>query len=251
MNPLHSITRRLAATLLIALPAITFVAPLSARADFPQPPAAYFPNLPDHAAAPEGFLKPGLKLEKVAKGDLNGDLLPDLAMIIRMDDPKNVLRDPEDAEREPLDTNPRMIAIAMADKAGGYTLDAVNLSMIPRQEDPFMNDPFTDLSIDKGAVKLMLEQSSNAGSWGNVNFTFTFRKRGQDVALVGFDRTDLNRASGEMVETSVNFLTGKQIVSTGNVSSDKTTKKLSQLPKRALPTLGFMGDAFSFDPKNP
>ncbi|NTV01237.1 MAG: hypothetical protein HGB04_00425 [Chlorobiaceae bacterium] len=241
----------MASVILIALPAMQFASPSVAMADFPQAPAAYFPNLPERATSAEGFLKPGLKLEKVANGDLNGDLLADLAMIIRMDDPKNVLRDSEDAEREPLDTNPRMIAIAMADKAGGFVLDAVNLTMIPRLDDPFMNDPFVDLVIDKGAVRLMLEQSSNAGSWGSVNMTFTFRKRGQDVALVGFDRTDLNRASGEMTETSVNFLTGRQIVSTGNVSSDKTTKKLSLLPKRALPTLGFMGDAFSFDPANP
>ncbi|NTU68582.1 MAG: hypothetical protein HGB02_06860 [Chlorobiaceae bacterium] len=251
MTPITFISRRMAAALLVALPAMTIAAPFAAMAEFPQAPAAYFPNIPDRASAPEGFLMPGMKLEKVAKGDLDGDLLPDLAMIIRMDDPKNVLRDPEEADREPLDTNPRMIAIAMADKAGGFTIDAVNLSMIPRLEDPFMNDPFVDLSIDKGAVKLLLEQSSNAGSWGSATMTFTFRKRGQDVALVGFDRTDVNRASGEMTETSVNFLTGREVVSTGNVSTDKMSKKLNQLPKRALPTLNFMGDAFSFDPHNP
>lgn len=243
--------RNMMSTLLVAAAICPFAITREARAEFGQAPAAHFPNLIGKAATPEGFVTTGLKIEKLAKGDLNGDTLPDLAMVIRMDDPNNVLRDPAEADREPLDTNPRLIAIAMADRNGGYAIDAVNLSMIPRVEDPNMNDPLVDLAIDKGAARLVLEQSSNAGSWGSSNMTFVFRKRAEGVVLVGFDRMDVNRASGELTETSVNFLTGRQLISTGNVSDDRKVTKQSQLPKRPLTALGFLGDAFSFDPNNP
>jgi hypothetical protein len=251
MNPFISFAARAASLAVLAAGALLTVAVYPAQADFGQAPAAYFPNLPSDASSPEGFLRPGLRIEKIARGDIDADTLPDLAMIVRMDDPKNVLRDPQDPERDALDTNPRMIAVATALAGGGYRLEAVNMSLIPRVEDPFMNDPLVDLTIDKGSVRLMLEDSSSAGSWGMANLTFTFRKRGRELVLVGFDRTDLNRASGEMSETSVNFLSGRRSDSRGDMSSDAKSTKWSVLPKRPLTSLGFMGDAFSFDPANP
>jgi len=245
------LSRNLLNMLFCSAISLPFVTPAVAHAEFGKVPEAHFPNLPGKASTPEGFLTSGLKIEKLAKGDLNADTLPDLAMIIRMDDPGNLLRDPEEPEREPLDTNPRMIAVAVAEKSGGYVLDMVNMSMIPRVEDPYINDPLVDLTIEKGAIRLKLEQSSNAGSWGSANMTFVFRKRAEGIALVGYDRMDVNRASGELTETSVNFLTGQQQTSTGNISSDKKVTKMKLLPRRTLTTLGFIGDAFSFDPLNP
>jgi hypothetical protein len=125
------------------------------------------------------------------------------------------------------------------------------MNLIPRVEEPNMNDPFVDLKIDRGAMRVLLDQSSNAGSWSSSNITFVFRKSPQEMSLIGYDRTDVNRSSGELTETSVNFVTGKQQISTGSVSSDKKSTKLTQLPKRPLQSMGMIGDGFSFDPLNP
>jgi len=252
MKRSNTIVRSVMTALLLTIPVIPLLGPSPALADFGQAPAASFPKLVPSASSPEGFLQEGLKLEQVSKDDLDGDAVADLAMVIRMDDPKNVLKDPDDPERAPLDTNPRMIAIATADKGGsGYRLATVNTSLIPRLEDANMNDPFVRLSIDKGVMRLVLEQSMNAGSWSSSNITFVFRKGLQEMSLIGYDRTDLHRASGEMTETSVNFLTGRQQRSVGNIDSEKKATTWKQLPKKPLETLGMMGDGFSFDPLNP
>ncbi|NTU93466.1 MAG: hypothetical protein HGB29_03000 [Chlorobiaceae bacterium] len=251
MFQLPTSSRKASAVILFAISGMLTGVPSTARAEFAQAPAAYFPNLVSIALTPEGFVQPGLKLEKVAKGDLNGDTLPDLAMVIKMDDPKNLLKDPEEPERDALDTNPRMIAVALAAKSGGYTLYTVNMSLVPRLEDPYMNDPFVDLTISRGSMRLSLEQSSSAGSWSSSTIAFAFRKGPQEMELIGYDRTDVHRASGELTETSVNFLSGRQLTSTGNVSNDRKVTKVTLLPKRPLPTMGFMGDGFSFDPLNP
>jgi hypothetical protein len=252
MTPNHNVIRRTTFAVLFSLASLPMTSPSVVRADYSKVPPAYFPNLVEKASTPEGFVQPGLKLEKVVKGDLNGDTVPDLAMVIKMDNPANVLKDADDAEREPLDTNPRMIAVAMADKAGaGYSLETVNLTLIPRVEDSTMNDPFVDLKIDRGSMRLMLDQSSNAGSWSSSSITFVFRMSPRELSLIGYDRTDVNRSSGELTETSVNFLTGKQQISTGNISSDKKATKLVQLKKAPLQAIGMMGDGFAFDPRNP
>ncbi|HWQ25272.1 MAG TPA: hypothetical protein VN367_00690 [Chlorobaculum sp.] len=252
MTPSNKVFRRTRFALLFSLASMPMISPSAVRADYSKVPPAYFPNLVEKASTPEGFVQPGLRLEKVAIGDLNGDTIPDLAMVLKMDNTANVLKDPDDAEREPLDTNPRMVAVALAGKGGqGYTLYTVNMNLIPRVEEPNMNDPFVDLKIDRGAMRVLLDQSSNAGSWSSSNITFVFRKSPQEMSLIGYDRTDVNRSSGELTETSVNFVTGKQQISTGSVSSDKKSTKLTQLPKRPLQSMGMIGDGFSFDPLNP
>lgn len=245
-------TRRKRVAIMFCLASVSMTTPSVVRADYTKVPPAYFPNLVEKATTPEGFVPPGIKLEKVVKGDLNGDAVADLAMVLKMDNPANVLKDPDDADREPLDTNPRMMAVAMADKDGkGYSIYTVNMSLIPRVEEPYVNDPFVDLKIDRGVMRIVLDQSSSAGSWSSSNITFIFRKSPQEMSLIGYDRTDLNRSSGELTETSINFVTGKQQISAGSVSSDRKSTKLTQLPKRPLQSMGMIGDGFSFDSLNP
>src|SRR5262245_18638321 len=76
-----------------------------------QIPEAVYPGLPQRAASADGFVPAGWKLETQVSGDLNRDGIADLVLVLRENNPKNVIEH-ENLGENPLDTNPRILAIA-------------------------------------------------------------------------------------------------------------------------------------------
>ncbi len=215
-------------------------------------PDATYPPLARQAAAAEGFVPKGWVLETQASGDLNQDGVADLALVVRQNDPKNIVENPG-LGANPLDTNPRILAVAFRNGAGGdYVLGAENHTLIPRHTDPVMDDPFGDkgLTIERGNLRVNLSLWLSAGGWDMSGITYTLRHRNGRLELIGYDRSTTNRSSLDTTDVSVNYLTGKMKITTGNSNSDKPGKVTwKTLPRRSPPSIADIGDGLEFDPQ--
>jgi len=239
----------------IALSIVALLAGLScAAAQELAIPAVTYPALPREAASAEGFVPPGWQLEAQARGDLNGDGKADLAFVLHATDPKNVVANPDGLGVKSLDTNPRILAAAFARVSGdGYDLVLENHALIPRRTDPVMDDPFdsvaaSGLEVARGTLRLRLGVFASAGSWGMSNMTWTFRWQTGRFELIGYDRTDTNRGSGEIEGLSVNYLTRRAKRTVGSIESDAEKTRWETLARGPLLSLDEVGDGLEFDP---
>jgi hypothetical protein len=217
-------------------------------------PEVTYPALAKKAASAAGFVPQGWVLEGQASGDLNRDGIADLALVLRQNEPKNVVEHSGLGER-PLNTNPRILAVAFREgPAGDYILQAENHTLIPRREDPVQVDPFGDdnggIAIERGGLNITLHLFMTAGGWDMFTATHKFQHRNNRFELSGYDRSSVHRASGKTNDISVNYLTGKMKLATGHIASDKPTKVTwKTLPRRSPPSLDELGDGLSFDPQ--
>lgn len=215
-----------------------------AAAQTPAVPPVDYPALARTATSAEGFDPPGWKIEQAVKGDINADGIEDLAFVLRDEDPANILTHDGFGE-SPFDSNPRILGVALGDGAG-FTLVAQDHALILRRDNPAMEDPFADIEIAGGSLKVHLELFMSAGGWSAGPYTFTLRHRDGAVRLIGYDHVNVQRNSGEMTEVSVNFLTGRRSDGTGRIDSDEMRKVWSRTTLGALP-LDQVGDGFLFE----
>jgi hypothetical protein len=218
-------------------------------ADMAEPPPVNVPRLSATASAIEGFAPQGWIVEAKAEGDLNADGKSDVAFVLHQADTKNVLKN-EGLGSDEVDTNPRILGVAVA-RPGGYRLTVQNATLIPRHVQSTVDDPFSeeagDLAIAKGSVKVGLHFFANAGSWRTSNTTFTFRLVGDGLELIGFDRSEVMRNSGEMTSISVNYPAGRMSLGKGSIEDDKEATTWRKAPKRG-PRIEAIGDGLEFDP---
>lgn len=212
------------------------------------PPIA-MPSVPRSASSAAGFAPSGWKMERSLRGDLNKDGRPDLVLILKGADPACLVR--TELAAEPLDTNPRLLIVAFG-ATRGYRLHLANISIIPRREDPFTDDPLEngDLSIRGEVVRLRLGYWRSAGGWSTYSNSLSFRWDGKAMRLIGFDRDHLQRNSGETEKLSVNFLTGKARVATGSMEDEAKEKIVwKRLPPQVPATLETFGNGLEYEPK--
>jgi hypothetical protein len=213
------------------------------------PPAAY-PPIPGHAALPAGFVPKGWRLERKAEGDLNGDGKPDLVLVLKDADPRNIVHN-DSFGPDPFDTNPRILVIALAGAAGGYDLAEANHVLIPRSTEPNVDDYLEDAAgpeIKGGVLRVGLHLFANAGGSDMGEYTFSFRDQSGRFTLIGYDHSIVGRMSGETEDVSVNFLSSKEKTSKGRIDSDRKSVTWKSLPRRPLRDLDQVGDGMEFDP---
>ncbi len=213
-------------------------------------PPPVWPYLPVHAASATGFVPKGWALEAQARGDLNGDGVPDLMLVLRDQSPKNIIPNPDGFGDDPLDSNPRILLVALGGK-DGYRLIAANHDLITRHTDPDMEDPFDangGVLFKNGAFQIDVSSFYDAGSWQTEDVTFTFRYRHGQVVLVGYDSTTVSRNSGEMDGVSADYLTGRVKTTKGWINNNEETVSWSHLKPHRLLRLPGLGDGLLFDP---
>lgn len=239
---------RVASLVIAAFVTPALVTQASALDEIPQ---AVIPALPHKAAAAEGFAPPGWAVEAKASGDLDGDGKADLAFVLHGTDPKLVLDNKDGIGGDEIDTNPRILGVAVA-TADGYRLVVQNATLIPRRTEPNIVDAFEadgGLSISRGAVKVSISLFASAGGWGMSNIGFTFRLADQTLRLIGYDRIDTQRNSGETETVSVNYLSGKMSVAKGRIDEDEEKTLWRKAPTAKGPTIERIGDGIEFDPR--
>lgn len=216
-------------------------------------PEVVYPSLPRQAETAEGFVPLGWKLEVQASGDLNQDENADLILVLRQNNPANVIADFEGLGEKPFDTNPRILAIAFRDQPSGkFSLQLENHTLIPRRTEPAADDPFDKeiaIAIVRGSFQVRLNWFMSAGGWETFNTTFTFRHKSSRFELIGYDRNTTHRGSGATSSISINYLTRKVRKATGHISRDTDKVRWQTLPKSPAPTPESIGDGLSFEPK--
>lgn len=203
-----------------------------AAAQMVEPPPVTYPQLPATAATAEGFVPAGWKIVKRQAGDLNGDGKADLALLLRMTDKANIVRDDESQPADMFDTNPFLLAVALAEPAGGYRLAVANHKFFHRPEVPHSGDLPPDESdsvrIERGTLVLGNEYLRGMDS-------FRFRWDGGEFRLIGYESSGADAGCVERI--SINYLTGKVKWSDTPIDRDKEVPVERKVAAGALPTL--------------
>lgn len=210
-------------------------------------PRITYPAIVREGATIDAFVPAQWKLEAKAAGNLNGDNLPDSALVLHMADPANLVPLDWDPNQK-YDSNPRMLVILFGRKGGGYTLASADQKLIPRRENQNQDDPFEEVAIANGTLRVKMHLFMSAGGWEMGGSAFTFRWQDGDFKLIGFEGDTVMRNSGETEEVSVNYLTGRKLVKRGNIGTDKQTTKAVKIARKPLIALADVGDGLMFDP---
>lgn len=213
-------------------------------------PAAY-PELAVHAPTAEAFVPTGWRLESATAGDLNGDGLPDAALVLRENNLAGIVDGRPQAGPERFDTNPRMLAVLLADAGGGYDLALENHTLVARTTDPSQQDPLDpdgvqagEIAIANGALQITLGYF--AGDMGHV--TYTFRYQRDRFELIGYDAINVTRSSGALRQVSIDYATRQVERRDGNISDDVDVVTRTRLPVGLLLTMEQIGDGLEFTP---
>ena len=193
--------------------------------------------LPACAADFSAYVPKGWKIIKSVEGDLNGDNQADAVLVLQKQDKANIIPNDSMGQTE-LDTNPRMLKVLFK-QADGYKTAVENTTLIPPESDKdngCLDDPFSDVSIDKGHLKVRFEGFYSCGNWWKDYSDYLFRYQNDRFLLIGYSYYEYHRASGEIEEYSDNYLTGKRKRTTGgNVfgsSKDRPKVKWERLKKK-------------------
>lgn len=190
--------------------------------------------LPRNAAAIEKFVPSGWTVEKQISGDLNNDGVPDVALELIEKLPANLDKD-NPPSRE------RALVILFKNRDGSFErrASAKNLLQCTGCGGAFyglMEAP-ADVEIAKGI--LIIGQESGSREVSETTFRFRYDAAVKRFALIGYDETTRDRATGGTTTESSNYLTGVKITRTFqyNKKLDREVKKnvrqteISRLPQ--------------------
>lgn len=208
---------------------------------------ATYPRPAARAASAQGFVPAGWEIEARAEGDLDRDGIGDLALVLREKNPAHIVQH-DGLGENPLDTNPRMLVVALRERQGGYRLAVENHSLIPRRQNPVLEDPFDTLTIVSGVLRVKLRIWMSAGSWSASNLDFAFRLQQGGLMLIGYDHQSIQRNTGKLDEYSLNYLTRRAKISIFDVDNDAEKARWKTLPRRPLRDIVELGDGLAFDP---
>lgn len=199
------------------------------------------PELPAKAATPEAFVPAGWQIEQRQSVDLDRDGRPDAVLLLRPDTP---------AAAPGAGKSPERVLAVLKARPGGWMLAGTNARLVPQvelatQEDPLANG---ELLAERGSAVLSLGLASTAGSYLSAIVRYRFRIEGGCVRLIGYDRMQTHRGTQETQDTSVNFLTGKVLHTSGNAQGDTTAKRQARLAANPRRCLGDLDSATSFTP---
>ena len=211
-------------------------------------PQVSYPTIAREGPSVDAFVPTKWKLDAKATGDLNGDKLPDAALVLHMADPANMVAKDWDPTQK-YDSNPRMLVVLFGRKGGGYTLAAADHALIPRLENQNQDEPFDEVAIANGTLRVKIHLFMNAGGWEMGGSAYTFRWQDGVFRLIGFDRDSVRRNTGETAEVSINYLTGRKLVKRGNIGTERQATRTERLAKKPLIPMGDVGDGLMFDPE--
>lgn len=212
--------------------------------DFNRPRNSDYPNLPKSGKSINDFVPQDWETVGKAEGDLNGDKLEDCALVIKANLSK-FLNKHDGLGSNPFDTNPRILVILFKDQ-DGYKIAKQSNTFIVAPDSPTNTEPFQDVKIKNGVLELSFELFSSAGSWSMTSSSYRFKFLHSEFVLVGADKIDSMRNSGEMESRSYNFLTSRLKVSTGKFSSDRGKVRWRTYRLKKLKTLDTFKAPFSW-----
>jgi hypothetical protein len=203
-----------------------------------------YPSINIQAKDINNFIPNNWKLLDSAQGDLNKDKQTDLALILQYKDSISIVNKDDDS----IVTQPRILIILLYDPTTNqYQLEEKSNSFILYHDDPNMEDPYQDISINSGILKIDFSFFMFSGGWGMYHNSYKFRFQDTSFVLIGADESYVHRATGEREDRSYNFLTKKVKVSTGTISSDKQKVIWRTIDLKEQKTLKTFKEPFSWE----
>ncbi|HXU81473.1 MAG TPA: hypothetical protein VN914_08745 [Polyangia bacterium] len=182
--------------------------------------------LSEKELVPRGFLKNG-----EARGDLNGDGLDDLALIVH--------KAPRTKGPEADEAVVQLVLIFLANRSGKYELW--------RSGDNHYDDwvaSYSDednevgvLQIKKGVLTIASAMPTGSGSWTGQTCTTKWRNGPAGFQLIGLTVADFDKRCACGSSTDTNFLTGRKVYETDNDSDGEQLKKPRVKKKKGKPTV--------------
>jgi hypothetical protein len=175
------------------------------------------------------WIPKGWKLIAHTSGDLNRDGLEDAVLVAEQTDPANFRQNRESPGASALNLNPRSLIILFG-TPGGFRKIFGRDDLLPSEHDeevPCLADRLggSGVSIKRRNLVIELHTWLSCGSYGVTHETFTFRPEGARFRLIGYDRSEFSRSSGEQSEFSINYLAGrKKITKELNAFGDSKPK---------------------------
>lgn len=218
------------------------------------PPDVVYPVLPAQAASIDAFVPEGWRIEADLRGHLDAGNMPDALLLLRMDDPANVL-DNAGFGVERFDTNPRKLVALLAQPLGGWQRVVQDHVLVPRPDSPVQDDYLGDAPAEALRIhpnrtwSINLHSWTSAGSWYTSETTYTFRFERGCMRLIGLDDTTTHRGSGETSQQSINYLTGKAWRQDGSIEDDTPgPQRWTRLKSKARVCIEDIGDGFGYVP---
>lgn len=167
-----------------------------------------------------------------------------------MADPRNILAN-EKKGTMLIDTNPRMLVVVFSNtKPNKYSRALANATLIPCHIEPVKEDPFRDVKITNGKLRVSLGTFMSTGSWFMSGRTFAFRCQQDCFRLIGYDEHVAQRNTAEKTTTSINHITKKIRTAFGNFESDREKSTWKSFRNAKLRCLDEIGDGLDFNPEN-
>jgi len=220
---IHFQSRRLIVFLYFAIPIFTVVAG-----------QLQYPQIPQSGNTLTEFTPKSWMVLDTAIGDLNKDGAQDMAFVLQAKDSvtftKRFTTDPKDIDT--VRALQRMLVITFFNKESKrFQLVEFSNTFILMHDNPYMDEPFGDITITNGVLKLDFHIWYSMGSWSTIESSYKFRYDNNVFTLVGADYIYLLRNTGDTDERSYNFITNKVQVKTtkGSNGNTKTTWKNLQL----------------------
>jgi hypothetical protein len=197
-------------------------------------------SLSDKELVPRHFIKAA-----EAKGDLNGDNIDDLALILRWD-PKVKRPLPKNDDGDQVDdSGSQLVAIFAGEKTGKYVLWTVDDGHF----EAFDNSPGADNSVGLFQIKKgVLSIGSEPHIGGSTFFsdcTTKWRNSPEGLRLIGLTVMEADRACACGSTTDTNFLTGVQL-SESDEAPGRQHAKRSQVKTKGKPKV-ILWQNFSWD----
>lgn len=185
------------------------------RGEFLFPGPHDYPLLRQSGARVADFIPKGWSTLGKASGDLNGDKLADVAIVIKGNRPQYKQKNHGPGE-ENFDTNPRLLVVLFKDaETRGYKLVVNSRTLVEQADTPEAAESFGKVSIANG---LLLVELHSFDTFATTKTTYKFQYQHKRVRLIGAEQDQFQRNVDEWLHFSVNLLTRRMQVTTSTWS---------------------------------
>jgi hypothetical protein len=179
-------------------------------------------QIPLRADAPLLFAPSGWQIEKTISGDLNRDNRADAALVLVQKPTKNS----EEGRRRAL--------VVLLREGKGWRRAGFNGQILlgTRDGGAFYGVAQTPVNISIAKGVLVVNQDSGSREITETTHRFRYDARKRGFFLIGADIIERDRLSGEVRNSSINYLTGVNKTVTLGAESEKGTSKTSRVSRK-------------------